>query len=57
MLGYKLWQIFPVESNWTDIFSLFLSNSAQRVLMILLLMDMELKYISNLILDAGVTRL
>lgn len=57
MLGYKLRQIFPAESNWTDIFSLFLSNSAQRILMILLLMDMELKYISNLKFDAGVTRL
>lgn len=40
MLGYKVWQIFPAENNWTVIFSLFLSNSAQRVLMILLLMDM-----------------
>lgn len=46
MLGYNLQQIFAAENNWTDIFSLFLSNSAQRDLMILLLMDMVLKYIS-----------
>lgn len=57
MLGYKFQQIFPAENNWTDIFFFILTYSAQRALMILLLMDMELKYISYLNFDAGVTRL